>query len=467
MSINGTNLLQFTQSRRSTRLFQDTPVDQQTLLRIIESAIQAPTACNRQLWHFAIITDPSLKQEIAKASRAEQSYLHKAPVLIAPFYDISLESHNPCSTAQVSMGMALYGILLAAHAEGLGAIYLGGVRNPDGIADVLHVKEGFKSFGIICIGHAAEAAPCPPRRPVEEVISFNQEPLPAKRFHHDIRPHRWTARHLADFREKLTWYKGIEFDAETLHVNPHSRASVEQRELSGRLGMLIEQYSPATVLDILPANGDLPFQALNTSGQHIDTLYTYELSPGTANFLTERLAPITDLSKIKPVVSPNLDQIHIALPDNHVDVISCYERLDHFEDPIPLLHEMHRVLSLSGTLLLSFSNRLYPDLYRFKRMRKQYYALGRNWSRGPERRFSPMQISALLKQTGFTVDSFIGIHPLEQTVTSKTAQLLRSAGQHTLSNQLTELTRDLTISSSVTAATAASIICIARRNDHD
>lgn len=38
--------------RRSVRLYIDKEVDKEIVLRLINSAMQAPSACNRQIWDF-------------------------------------------------------------------------------------------------------------------------------------------------------------------------------------------------------------------------------------------------------------------------------------------------------------------------------------------------------------------------------------------------------------------------------
>ena len=47
------------------RLDFERPVERETLIECLELAVQAPTASNRQLWRWMIVTDPDLKKKIA------------------------------------------------------------------------------------------------------------------------------------------------------------------------------------------------------------------------------------------------------------------------------------------------------------------------------------------------------------------------------------------------------------------
>ncbi len=419
--------------RRSTRLFQETPVPPDVIRRLVHAAIQAPTSCNRQLWHFVIVTDPAVKARMSRLGDDEaQSYLYDAPAIIAVFYDTTMESRNPCCTPVITAGMAIYGLLLAAEAEGLGAIYLGGIRSPRGVAAALHAPEHLQNFGLVCLGYRDDEPAVPERRSVDEVISFNAVGGADKLCHPDIRPHVWKLRQLADFREKILWYKGIGIDGKTLHVNPDPRFSPKFRYMIDRLGMLIARRKKPAALDIFSHNADLALQLLNACAPDIGALYAYDLTEGIADFMRQRLRGIVNSDAIAFLVNPDDAAIRIPLPDNSIDVISCYERLGHFEDPLPLAREMHRVLKPDGTAMVVVSNRFYPHLYRYRRTLRKNYALGRNWDYGPERKFEPKEAATLFQHAGFRIRSLTGLEPATVKVVSTAERLCRKLRWHGL-----------------------------------
>jgi nitroreductase len=69
------------ENRRSVRRFGPGEVSAKTVRRILEAAVRAPSAGNRQPWHFIVVRDSELKQALAIAARG-QTFLVEAPVVI-------------------------------------------------------------------------------------------------------------------------------------------------------------------------------------------------------------------------------------------------------------------------------------------------------------------------------------------------------------------------------------------------
>ena len=53
-------------SRRSIRAFTDAPVDEKMLGRLIEAAVQAPSAMNEQPWSFTVVRDRALQARVVE-----------------------------------------------------------------------------------------------------------------------------------------------------------------------------------------------------------------------------------------------------------------------------------------------------------------------------------------------------------------------------------------------------------------
>ena len=69
-------------SRRSIRSYQDRPVEQDKLNRILEAGGLAPSARNLRDWKFVLVTDEDKRRKLSEAAMG-QPYVAQAPVVIA------------------------------------------------------------------------------------------------------------------------------------------------------------------------------------------------------------------------------------------------------------------------------------------------------------------------------------------------------------------------------------------------
>ncbi len=145
-------------TRRSIRKYTKQPVSDEVLKELLEAAMCAPSAGNRQPWCFVVINDRKIMNEIPKYHRYAQM-LEEAAMAIVVCCDVTLERNElgfeDCSAATQN-------ILLAAHAMGLGAVWLGiSLAGPVAVATkkLLNLPENIKPVSIISIGYPAEEKP--------------------------------------------------------------------------------------------------------------------------------------------------------------------------------------------------------------------------------------------------------------------------------------------------------------------
>ncbi|MBN2535819.1 MAG: nitroreductase family protein [Spirochaetales bacterium] len=105
------------------REFKDEPVPRETLKKIVQAGIQAPSGCNEQTTDFVIVDDPALIREIAAIT--ERPFIKTAGAIIAcivnqrPVYrGLSFEVED-CSAAVENM-------LLSITALGYAAVWIEG-----------------------------------------------------------------------------------------------------------------------------------------------------------------------------------------------------------------------------------------------------------------------------------------------------------------------------------------------------
>ena len=54
-------------TRRSVRAFQEKPIDREAIETLLQCATHAPSAMNRQTWHFSAVLNPEKIQKLAAA----------------------------------------------------------------------------------------------------------------------------------------------------------------------------------------------------------------------------------------------------------------------------------------------------------------------------------------------------------------------------------------------------------------
>lgn len=193
-------LHQFLRSRRSVRHFLQRPVPEEVIERIIATANYAPSAHNHQPWRFVWLKDMKKRtdfvsrmsekfcqdlfrdgysQDEAKAIlNKSQDRMLKAPVAILVCLDKAcgmIYADDARQQTEYLMGvqgvaMAGFQLLLAAHAEGLGGVWMcAPLFAQDEARDSLGLPSTWHPQGLILLGYPEKVPPTPPRRSLEEV----------------------------------------------------------------------------------------------------------------------------------------------------------------------------------------------------------------------------------------------------------------------------------------------------------
>lgn len=155
-------------TRRSIRRFSDESIDEQTLREIIDAGRLAATARNEQPWEFVVVTDASLRKEIASITDYGK-FIAESPVCIVVLGKDSKYYLEDGSAATQNL-------LLAAHALGLGACWVAGDKKPyaDDIRRLVGAPEGYRLVASVALGKPAEEAANPPKRGLDEVMHMEK-----------------------------------------------------------------------------------------------------------------------------------------------------------------------------------------------------------------------------------------------------------------------------------------------------
>ncbi|MGQ9718262.1 MAG: nitroreductase family protein [Nitrososphaerales archaeon] len=61
-------------SRRSVRKYKPMGIEEVRLMRVLEAERLAPSAANRQPWHFVIVTEPKTKERFRTENPSKKQY---------------------------------------------------------------------------------------------------------------------------------------------------------------------------------------------------------------------------------------------------------------------------------------------------------------------------------------------------------------------------------------------------------
>ncbi|MGB1249946.1 MAG: nitroreductase family protein [Candidatus Promineifilaceae bacterium] len=173
--------------RRSIRRYENRPIPKPLIEQLLEAAIWAPSAHNRQPWRFAVITQFATKHKlatamgnrlrrdleadsvpetvIAKDVNRSYSRITEAPVLILvclsmadmDVYNDERRNAHEWTMAVQSTAMAAQNLLLAAHAQELGACWMcAPLFVPDLVRDTLALSADWHPQALITLGYPAQ-----------------------------------------------------------------------------------------------------------------------------------------------------------------------------------------------------------------------------------------------------------------------------------------------------------------------
>lgn len=160
--------LEAIKQRRSVRKYDRKPVPERDLLAILEAGRQAPSAANRQPWHFVVVKDKEVRRKLAAACSG-QAWMADAGVIVAGLGKPSVnEKWYP-----VDVAIAMQNMILAATALGYGTCWIGAFEH-DRVHDVLEAPEDMRVVALTPIGVPADRPDARPRQPLPEFASLDR-----------------------------------------------------------------------------------------------------------------------------------------------------------------------------------------------------------------------------------------------------------------------------------------------------
>ena len=182
MKLSETQELQL--NHRSVRRFLQRPLDPGQLESLIRCGQAAASSSFIQAYSVIRVTRPEARAAIAEAAGG-QAWIERAPEFLVYCADLrrvdaacrhagsgALEGHTEHGVAAiVDVALMAQNVLLAAESQGLGGVYIGGIRNnPQVVVDQLELPPLVAPVFGMCLGWPDESHEVKPRMPVDFVL---------------------------------------------------------------------------------------------------------------------------------------------------------------------------------------------------------------------------------------------------------------------------------------------------------
>lgn len=174
------DILQVIFRRRSIRKYTDQPVDDETLIQLLQAAMAAPTATNSQPWEFIVVTDGETLERL-RGKLLFARYRAPAAIVVCGNPSIANNSSGQRYWDQDCCA-ATENILIAATGLGLGSVWIGihplpSVIKP--VRELLNIPGHVIPLCMVYVGFPAEEKP--PRTQYNEHRVHWQSYEPRKR----------------------------------------------------------------------------------------------------------------------------------------------------------------------------------------------------------------------------------------------------------------------------------------------
>ena len=168
--------------RRAVRDFSDAPVATEQINLLIDAAVHAPNAMDKQRWAFVVIRDPGLLTRISAEAKVLTLKMIESNRDLAPFRNfLSSAQFNIFYNAPVLIlicgtendrfveqdcCLAAENLMPAAHANGLGTCWIGfaeaWLNRPEAKKEI-GIPANYRPIAPIILGHPRTRPPAPPR----------------------------------------------------------------------------------------------------------------------------------------------------------------------------------------------------------------------------------------------------------------------------------------------------------------
>ena len=163
-----TSLVDVILSRRSVRRYQKKEIPRDAMDKILEAGRQAPSAMNRQPWHFIVVTSNESKKELSKWLFTK--HIKDSPVTIVGCAKTGFLDRK---WSIIGTSIALQKMVIAAWALGIGSCWIGGFKE-DKVKELLEIPDKWKIVALVTLGYPDKTPHVKRKKPIEKVVSIDR-----------------------------------------------------------------------------------------------------------------------------------------------------------------------------------------------------------------------------------------------------------------------------------------------------
>ena len=159
--------------RYSVRAYKPDAVPQDKLDRVLEAAILAPTAANRQPFRIIVLRTAGRQEELKRIY--SRDWFVQAPLVIGicGLPGEAWTRRDGKNYCDVDVSIAMDHLVLAATEEGLGTCWIGAF-DPQAAREVLGLPPGVEPIAFTPLGFAADAPREKKRKSRAELVKFER-----------------------------------------------------------------------------------------------------------------------------------------------------------------------------------------------------------------------------------------------------------------------------------------------------
>lgn len=154
-------------ARRSVRRYEKREIPEEVLNKILEAGRQAPSAGNRQPWHFIVLTDYEIKEKLSRGRW--NKFVKDSPVtIVGCAHAVVFRKWGVVDTT-----IALQNMVIAAWAMGVGSCWIGDFRENE-VKKLLGIPNAWKVVALITFGYPADQPKSKGKKPLDEIVSYGK-----------------------------------------------------------------------------------------------------------------------------------------------------------------------------------------------------------------------------------------------------------------------------------------------------